>query len=129
MTEYLTVAQVLELHAMQIAQFGGSPGLRDRGLLGSACARPAMTFAGEELYPDQAGKAAALMHSLVANHAFVDGNKRIGVNAALFFLDKNGVRLDADIDALEHVTLAVAASKIGIEELTIWFRHHVREDK
>ncbi len=129
MTEYLSVAQVRELHAMQIARFGGSPGLRDRGLLESACARPSMTFAGEELYPDLAAKAAALMHFLVASHAFVDGNKRVGVNAAMFFLAVNGARLDADIDALEQVTVAVAASRIGIEELTIWFRHHRREDE
>ena len=79
---YLSVDQILLLHELQIDLFGGSPGLRDRGGLESAVARGTMTFDGEDLYPDAAAKAAALMHSLVMNHPFVDGNKRVGVLAA-----------------------------------------------
>jgi len=79
---YLSVEQVLRLHEHQIATFGGSPGLRDRGGLESAVARPAATFDGDDLYPDLASKVGALMHSLVMNHPFVDGNKRVGAMAA-----------------------------------------------
>ena len=79
---YLTVEQVLFIHMRLIAETGGSPGLRDLGLLASAVARPQATFGGEDLYPDLLSKAAALMDSLVRNHPFVDGNKRVGITAA-----------------------------------------------
>src|SRR5262249_40188094 len=78
-TEYLSVEQVLGLHAALTREFGGASGLRDRGALESAVARPAMTFGGEDLYPDMAAKAAALMHSLVLNDPSLDGNKRVAV--------------------------------------------------
>jgi death-on-curing protein len=77
-TIYLSLAQVVALHRMQIHRFGGSAGLRDRGGLESALARPQMTFGGEDLYPDIPAKAATLLHSLVANHPLVDGIKRVG---------------------------------------------------
>ena len=75
---YLSLQEVISLHSLLIAQSGGSPGLRDRGGLESAVAQPEASFGGEELYPDLASKAAALGHSLIQNHPFVDGNKRIG---------------------------------------------------
>ena len=81
MTDYLSLEQVLDLHRVQIRRFGGATGLRDRGALEAALGRPQMTFGGEDLYPDVAAKAAALMHSLVMNHPFVDGNKRAGAHA------------------------------------------------
>ena len=88
---YLPLEQVLELHRLEVRHFGGSAGLRDRGSLEAALGRPQMTFAGEDLYPDVESKAAALMHSIVMNHPFVDGNKRTGAAAAEFFLNLNGV--------------------------------------
>lgn len=75
---YLTLDEVLELHSLVLQQSGGMPGLRDRNILESAIAQPAMTFGGQDLYPTVAHKAAALGFSLVMNHAFIDGNKRIG---------------------------------------------------
>jgi death-on-curing protein len=123
---YLSVAQVLALHEGLVAEFGGSAGLRDKHGLGAAVARPAMTFGGEDLYPDLAAKAAALMHSLVLNHPFLDGNKRIGVHAAEFFIERNGHALDADDPELKRVTLTVAEGKVAIEALTIWFRQRLR---
>lgn len=75
---YLSLQEVLSLHSLLIAQSGGGSGLRDRGALESAVAQPEASFGGEELYPDLASKAAALGHSLIQNHPFVDGNKRIG---------------------------------------------------
>ena len=85
-----------------------------------------MTFGGEDLYGDLAAKAAALMHSLVLNHPFVDGNKRIGVAAAEFFLERNASTLEAADEELEQLTLAVAEGKVAVEALAIWFRQRLR---
>lgn len=126
---YLSLVQVLDLHGRQIRAFEGSEGLRDRGALESAVARPAMTFGGEDLYPEAADKAAALMHSLVMNHAFVDGNKRIGASAAELFLELNGYRLAALDEELEQITLTVARGELDADALAIWFRQRIsRED-
>jgi len=128
-TLYLSLDQVLQIHEAQIERFGGATGLRDPGALESAVARPAMTFGGEDLYPDVPSKAAALMHSLVMNHAFVDGNKRVGVTAAELFLRLNGYRLDASDPELEELTLTVAKGELDAEALAIWFRQRIsRED-
>jgi death-on-curing protein len=126
---HLSLDQVLQIHEVQIERFGGAAGLRDPGALESAVARPAMTFGGEDLYPDVPSKAAALMHSLVMNHAFVDGNKRVGVTAAELFLRLNGYRLDASNSELEELTVTVARGELDAEALAIWFRQRIsRED-
>ena len=126
MIVYLSVPQLLELYRVLIREFGGRSGVRDRGGLESAAARPAMTFGGEDLYIDLPAKAAALMHSLVLNHSFVDGNKRLGAAAAELFLRINGAELDASDDELESVTLSVAAGQVEVEALAIWFRQRLR---
>jgi death-on-curing protein len=87
---YLTVAEVLEINA-ELA--GGRDTLSDLGLLESAMARPQVSAFGADAYPDIVSKAAALLHSLVLNHPFSDGNKRTGVLAMLVFIDLNGYRL------------------------------------
>lgn len=125
MIEYLSLAQILHLHEAQIDAFGGAGGIRDKNGLKSAVARPTMTFAGEDLYPDVAAKAAALMHSLVLNHPFVDGNKRVGAAAAELMALLNGYELNASDDELEDLTLSVAKGEMDIEPLTIWLRQHV----
>jgi death-on-curing family protein len=114
--EYLTLEEVLLLHARLIQRTGGSGGVRDLGLLDSALARPQATFGGQDLYPGLWHKAAALMHSLVKNHPFVDGNKRIGAALFLWFLEKNralyrpdGGKRIAD-NALVAMTLLTAES-------------------
>ena len=84
-----------------------------------------MTFGGEDLYADLASKAAALMHSLVANHPFVDGNKRTGVAAAELFLVFNEFRLAASDQELEDLTQAVARGELDAESLAIWFRQRL----
>lgn len=129
MIEYLSVDQVVALHRALVREFGGSPGLRDRGAVESAVARPAMTFGGEDLYVDLAAKAAALMHSLVLNHPFVDGNKRVGVAAAEFFLEYNGQVVDATDEELEAITLSVAEGKLEAEALAIWLRQRLTESR
>lgn len=125
MIVYLSIEQVLDLHAALVAEFGGVLAVRDRGLLESAVARPAMTFGGEDLYVDLAAKAAALMHSLVLNHPFVDGNKRIGAAAAEFFVEPNGGILRVSDDDFEEATLAVAEGSVEAEALAIWFRQRI----
>ena len=126
MTLHLSVEQLLRLYELQLRAFGGSRGLRDRGGLASAAARPRMTFGGEDLYPDLAAKTAALMRSLVANHPFVDGNKRVGAMAAEVFLIANGHALDTPDDDWIELTLAVARGDVGREALAIWFRQRIR---
>ncbi|OFW29286.1 MAG: hypothetical protein A3H97_08970 [Acidobacteria bacterium RIFCSPLOWO2_02_FULL_65_29] len=125
-TLYLSVEQVRALHQALVGQFGGASGISDRSGLESAVARPAMTFGGEDLYDDLGAKAAALMHSLVLNHPFVDGNKRIGVAAAEFFLERNASILEASDEELEQLSLAVAEGKMAVEALAIWFRQRLR---
>jgi len=124
-TFYVSVEQLLRLHERQVERFGGSPGQRDRGALESAAARPAMTFGGDDLYPDLAAKAAALLHSVVMNHPFVDGNKRVGAAAAELFLMVNGAGLPVTDVELEEVTLSLARGEMEIEPLTIWFRQRI----
>jgi death-on-curing protein len=124
-TVYVSLEQVLELHALQVGRFGGSVGLRDRRALEAAVARPQMTFGGEDLYPDVQAKA-AILHSLVMNHPFVDGNKRTGAATAELFLNLNDVDLEAEDDELVAVTLAVARGEVSAEALAIWLRQRSR---
>ena len=122
---YLSIEQVEELHRVQIEYYGGSTECRDSRALDAAIARPAMTFGGEDLYADVAAKAAALMHALVANHPFVDGNKRVGAHAALVFIELNDWTANITPKELEDVTMEVARGNIDIEPLTIWFRQRI----
>jgi L-asparaginase len=116
------VGQVLALHAMQVALFGGSGRVRDRGALESAVARPQMTFGGDDLYPDLAAKAAALLHSLVQNHPFVDGNKRTGAHTLVVFLLVNDCEPEFTAAELTEMTLVVARGELAAEAVAIWVR-------
>jgi death on curing protein len=124
---YLSLAEAVELHRIIIEQTGGSSGLRDMGALESAMAQPRMTFGGNDLYPSLVEKAAALCFSLVKNHSFVDGNKRVGHAAMETFLVLNGLEIDASIDEQEQLMLSVAAGRLSREDLVGWLREHVRE--
>lgn len=126
MTIYLSFDQIVRLHETLLEEFGGASGSRDRGAVEAAIARPAMIFGGEDLYPDAAAKAGAMMHSLVMNHPFVDGDKRTSVAAAELFLQLNGFLLEASDEELEQLTLSTAAGKIQVEALAIWFRQRLR---
>lgn len=123
---YLSTRQVLALHNAQLVEFGGARGVRDRGALESALARPAMTFGGEDLYPDVATKAAALMHSLALDHPFVDGNTRVAAHASIVFAELNGYDFLGMPDELADITLAVAEGRVEVEALAIWFRQRLR---
>ena len=110
MTRFLTVPQILFFHTRLIDETGGSHELRDLGLLEAAQARSQATFAGKLLYPDLFDQAAALMHPLINNHPFLDGNKRTDITAAGLFLQLNGYQLTASNDKLESFTLKVAST-------------------
>jgi death-on-curing protein len=122
MIVYLAPEQIQDLHRLQVRRYGGLSGIRDRAALEAAAARPQMTFGGEDLYPDLAAKAAALLHSLVLNHPFLEGNERVGAHAAVVFLLANGRELTASSRALVNVTLATARGEMTAEALAIWFR-------
>ena len=126
MTLGLSVDQLLAIHSALRSEFGGRAGLRDRGALEAAVSRPFATFDGEDLYPDVASKAAALLHSVVSNHPFVDGNKRTGALAAELLFDVNGVDLVASDDEFEAMVMTVASGTLDIEQLVIWFRQRTR---
>ena len=117
---YLSLPEVLELHRRIIEQSGGSLGIRDFGALESAIAQPRMAFSGEDLYPNLAGKASALGFSLIKNHPFVDGNKRVGHAAMEVFLVLNGFEIAATVDEQEQIIVRLAASLIGREKFTVW---------
>jgi death-on-curing protein len=127
---YLSLQEVISLHSLLISQSGGSSGLRDRGALESAVAQPEAGFGGEDLYPDLARKAAALGHSLIQNHPFVDGNKRIGHAAMEVFLLLNGHEIAASVDDQEKIILDVASGNVSRNELGEWISKHmvVRND-
>lgn len=121
---YLTVEQVLFLHARLIEETGGSHGVRDVALLESAVARPQATFDGVDLYPDLSYRAAALMDSLIHNHPFIDGNKRTGIGAAALFLRQNGRYLTATNSELEAFTLYVTESRPDVSDIAAWLETH-----
>jgi death-on-curing protein len=123
---FLTLDEVLALHADQIDQYGGSLGLRDVGLLESALAAPAATFGGRYLHGSLHEMAAAHLFHLVRDHPFVDGNKRIGLMVMLAFLGLNGLRLEAGEDDLTDLVLRTAEGQITKAEIAVFLQKHVR---
>lgn len=122
---YLTLREALQLHERIIAQSGGASGLLNPGALESALQQPRQTFGGEDLYPTLVDKAATLAFSLILNHPFLDGNKRLGHAAMEVFLLLNGFELFADVDEQERIILAVAAGDLRRDDFTDWVREHV----
>ena len=121
----LTLEQVVKLHKRVIEQSGGAMGIRNQEGLESAVAQPRMSYAAQELYPSLIEKVAALGFSLINNHPFVDGNKRIGHAALEVTLLMNGYEIQADVDSQEAVILAVAASKMNRQDFLEWLQEHV----
>lgn len=116
--------KVLLLHQLIAEETGGAVGLRDEALLESALENAFAGFGDEEFYPTKEEKGARLGYTLVSNHAFVDGNKRIGMYIMLTFLDVNGVKIDCTNEELVEVGLSVAAGTMGYEELRDWVIDH-----
>ena|SRR6185295_786173 len=126
---YLTLKEALELHRRIIEQSGGSSGVRDFGLLESAVAQPLMSFDGKDLYPTLVEKAAAICFSIISNHPFIDGNKRVGHAAMETFILLNGFEITALVAEQETVILSLAAGNYKREELIEWLRSHTAEAK
>ena len=126
---FLTVEQVIFVHNDQIERYGGSHGIASLALLESATARPQASFGGSDLYPTLFDKAAAMMHSIVMNHAFVDGNKRTAVVATIIFLELNGYKLEVEQDSLIEAALNTRHGKWDLAELASWLKKHSRKVK
>ncbi len=116
----LTKEKAICLHTLLCEATGGDAGVRDVALLDSALESAFATFDGEELYPTVTEKAARIGHSLVSNHAFVDGNKRIGILILMTFLEVNGVKLRPTNAELSRVGLALASGEMGYDGLLRW---------
>lgn len=120
----LNKRQVILLHQQLINEIGGSPGLRDEGLLESALAAPFQNFGGIDAYPSLQQRAARLAYGLVNNHPFVDGNKRIGAHTMLVFLALNGIELSYTQEELASLFIAVASGDKGYEDVLDWLISH-----
>lgn len=116
--------KVLLLHRMIAEETGGGFGVRDEGLLEAALENAFAGFGGEDFYPTKEEKGARLGYELISNHAFIDGNKRIGMYVMLTFLEVNGIHLDCSSDEVAEVGLAVAAGEMGYDALLTWVRNH-----
>jgi len=116
--------KVLLLHQLIAQETGGSIGVRDEGLLESALENAFSGFGGQEFYPTKEEKGARLGYSLISNHAFVDGNKRIGVYVMLTFLEVNGIHLDCTNEDVVKVGLGVADGSMDYKALLAWVREH-----
>ena len=116
--------KVLLLHQLMIAETGGAADVRDFGLLESALESAYATFDGQELYPTKEEKGARIGYAFISSHAFVDGNKRIGMYVMLTFLEVNGVRLNCTNADVVYAGLAVADGKLKYEGLLDWVREH-----
>lgn len=126
-TIFLDLERILFLHEDQIEDNGGTSGLRDLRLLESAIFRPQASFGEEDLYPSIFDKAAALMHSLILNHPFLDGNKRTGTICALVFLELNGHNLAVSQREMVAAALKTATKQWSIEELTSWLEKNSKK--
>ena len=112
------------LHQLMAEATGGSVGVRDEGLLDSAIEGAFATFDGVELYPSKEEKAAKLGYSLISNHAFVDGNKRIGVYVMLSFLELNGIHIEAADEDVVSLGLGVADGRMEQKDILDWIHKH-----
>jgi death on curing protein len=119
--DYLSVEDLLEIAAGIIDEVA----LRDAGLLAAAAGRPRVTVFGDDAYPTLEDKAAALLHSLVRNHALVDGNKRLAWVATRVFCLLNGRDLAYTVDEAETLMLAAAAGDLDVPDVATWLRHHL----
>ncbi|HEY6140867.1 MAG TPA: type II toxin-antitoxin system death-on-curing family toxin [Thermoanaerobaculia bacterium] len=121
---FLTLDEVLSLHAEQIRLFGGSSKIRDVGRLESAVGSVEATFDGTFLHETVFAMAAAYLHGICRNHPFLDGNKRTAVAAALTFLEMKGIEVDADEDAFYDLVIGVAEGRVSKAAVTVFLEKH-----
>ncbi len=119
--------RVYEIHEVVVAETGGTPGLRDVASLHAAVARPFATFESRELYSTPFDKAAALFHSIIKSHPFLDGAKRTALAAALYFLDRSGLRLPGALPQQEVVAFCMRVAEVEdtstVADIAAWLQH------
>lgn len=125
---FLTLEEVLIIHEDQIDRYGGSSGIRDVKLLESAVYRPQAVFGGVDLYILVVDKAAALIHSLLLNHPFLDGNKRTAMVAGMVFLELNGYSLVISQKILVEIALSISSKQMSLEEISTWLKKHSQKE-
>lgn len=116
------------LYKLMVEETGGSFGIRTEELLDSALEGIFQTFDGKELYPTKEEKGARLGYSLISSHAFIDGNKRIGMYVMLTFLEVNGIHIDCTDEEIVETGLAVASGQKGYDDLLVWVKEHKVEN-
>ena len=116
--------RIKAIYSLLVKETGGSSGLRDAGLLVSSLESIFQTFGGDELYPTIEEKGAWLAFSLIANHVFVDGNKRIGMLSMLTFLEVNGIMIECTDDDIIAAGLGTASGRMGYDSLLEWIHQH-----
>jgi death on curing protein len=119
---YLYPKQISYLHEQILQLTGGRLGVRDERLLESAIYRPQSTFGSQDLYPDLFGKTAALGHSIISNHPFIDGNKRVGYEAMRLMLRLNGFDIQGSVDEKYKFVMQIAEGKTTDQEIANWLR-------
>lgn len=122
--KYISIEYVLKLHDKLISATGGSKEIRDLGLLKSAIEDSKSTFDGKDLYPTVEDKCASICYSMINNHAFVDGNKRIGIYVMLILLEYNKIKLKFTQDELINLGLGAAKGDIKQEDILYWIKNH-----
>lgn len=118
----ILLENIIELHQKSLVEYGGLEGIRELEMLKSAIERPFQTFDGDELYPSVFQKAAALGESLIKNHAFIDGNKRIGMLAMYSFLLHHGFVLNVPGDTMYNFIISIATGEIHFDEIVLWLQ-------
>lgn len=126
-TSYISLDIVLAIHDDMVEKYGGNSGIRDLGLIQSAIARPQSSFQGEELYANIFDKAAALFHSIILNHAFIDGNKRTAMVSVARFLSINEYTFDVNDKEFVNFPLQVESNHLSIEKISEWLKTHSRK--
>ena len=121
---YPTVEQVLIIHDRLVDLFGGTKGIRDVRMLESALFRPQITFGGKELHPDIYKKAAILIHGIIKNHPFVDGNKRTGMHTGISFLEENGINTHIKRGELAQMAIKIAEDSATAEAIKDWLKEN-----
>ena len=121
---FLTLDEVVGIHADQIRRYGGRPGIRDLSLLQSALGTPETTFGGDYLHTTVFEMAAAYLYHIARNHPFMDGNKRTGLMVSLVFLGLNGLGIQADSDELVELVAGVASGDVGKSSVAVYFEQH-----
>jgi death on curing protein len=118
------LSEVLFFHTVAIQQYGGAEGVRDKGALEAAIARPWMSYGGQEFFPTPYDKAAALCESIIQRNPFIEGNKRTGISAGAYLLYTFGIELEATNRELEDLTVEVAIRNVDTAMLAAWFKAH-----